>query len=78
MTLDFSRPENRTDNVFSESFSGRLPAERLNENGFLSPDDTQKKIAAGRQDDNNHQSHSSPGDLAPGEFAPAGRNSRPG
>lgn len=77
VTLDFSRPGKPTDNAFIESFNGRVRAECLNENWFLSLEDARQKIAAWRQDYNNHRPHSSLGNLAPREFAKAGRNSKP-
>jgi putative transposase len=73
VTLDFSRPGKPTDNAFIESFNGRLRAECLNENWFLSIDDARQKIEAWRQDDNNHRPHSALGNLAPGEFAQSGQ-----
>lgn len=39
VTLDFSRPGKPTDNALIESFNGRLRAECLNENWFLSLED---------------------------------------
>ena len=73
VTLDFSRPGKPTDNAFIESFNGRIRAECLNENWFLSIDDARQKIEAWRQDYNNHRPHSALGNLAPGEFAQSGQ-----
>jgi len=50
VTLDFSRPGKPTDNAFIESFNGRVRAEYLNENWFLSLDDARTKVEAWRQD----------------------------
>jgi len=44
--LDFSRPRKPTDNVLIEAFNGKLRAECLNENWFLSLDDAKEKVAA--------------------------------
>jgi putative transposase len=67
--LDFSRPGKPTDNAFIESFNGRLRAECLNENWFLSLEDAQEKIEAWRTDYNERRPHSALGNLAPKEFA---------
>ena len=48
--LDFSRPGKPTDNALIESFNGRLRAECLNENWFLSLEDAGEKIEAWRTD----------------------------
>ena len=42
--LDFSRPGKPTDNAVIESFNGRVRQECLNENWFLSLEDTQEKL----------------------------------
>jgi len=44
--LDFSRPGKPTDNGLIEAFNGRLRAECLNENWFLSLADAKEKVAA--------------------------------
>ena len=59
--LDFSRPGKPTDNAFIESFNGRLRAECLNENWFLSLEDAQEKISAWRTDYHEHRPHSALG-----------------
>jgi putative transposase len=69
VTLDFSRPGKPMDNAFIESFNGRVRAECLNENWFLSLDDAKTKVEDWRQDYNNHRPHSALGNLAPREFA---------
>lgn len=50
--LDFSRPGKPTDNALIEFFNGRLRAECLNENWFLSLEDAEEKIEACRTDNN--------------------------
>ena len=67
--LDFSRPGKPTDNALIESFNGRLRAECLNENWFLSLEDAQEKLESWRDHYNELRPHSSLGNLAPGEFA---------
>jgi len=44
--LDFSRPGTPTDNGLIEAFNGRLHAECLNENWFLSLADAKEKVSA--------------------------------
>ncbi|MBO6948196.1 MAG: transposase [Rhodospirillales bacterium] len=39
VTQDFSRPGKPTDNAFVESFNGKVRAERIDQNWFLSLDD---------------------------------------
>jgi putative transposase len=46
--LDFSRPGKPTDNAFAESFNGKVRAECLNANWFLSLDDARLKCEAWR------------------------------
>ncbi len=67
--LDFSRPGKPTDNGLIEAFNGRLRAECLNENWFLSLNDAEQKIAAWRRHYNEDRPHSALGSLAPEEFA---------
>jgi len=66
LALDFSRPGKPTDNALIESFNGRLRAECLNENWFLSLEDAKEKIEAWRIDYNEHRPHSALGNLPPG------------
>jgi putative transposase len=73
VTLDFSRPGKPTDNAFIESFNGRVRAECLNENGFLSLEDAKTKIDSWRDDYNTQRPHSALGNLAPREFASSGQ-----
>ena len=67
--LDFSRPGKPTDNGLIEAFNGRLRAECLNENWFLSLDDARRKVGIWRRHYNHDRPHSALGSLAPGEFA---------
>jgi putative transposase len=46
--LDFSRRGEPTDNGLYEAFNGRLRAERLNENWFMSIEDARQKVEAWR------------------------------
>lgn len=67
--LSFSRPGTPTDNGLIEAFNGRLRAECLNENWFMSLDDAKEKVASWRRHYNVDRPHSALGNLAPGEFA---------
>ena len=67
--LDFSRPGKPTDNPFIESFNGRLRAECLNENWFLSLADAKDKIRSWQIEYNTTRPHGSLGQLPPEEFA---------
>ena len=67
--LDFSRPGKPTDNGLIEAFNGRLRAECLNENWFLSLADAKEKVAAWKLHYNTERPHSALGSLAPEEFA---------
>lgn len=69
VTLDFSRPGKPTDNAFAESFNGRVRAECLNVNWFLSLADARLKCEAWRLDDNTVRPHSSLGNQTPVERA---------
>ena len=73
--LDFSRPGKPTDNALIESFNGRLRAECLNENWFLSLEDAEEKISDWRRDYNEQRPHSALGNLAPRDFASTGQTS---
>ena len=66
--LNFSRPGKPTDNALIESFNGRLRAECLNQNWYLSLKDAREKIETWRQYYNAERPHSSLGNLAPHEF----------
>ena len=67
--LDFSRRGRPTDNGLIEAFNGRLRAECLNENWFLSMDDAREKVESWRRHYNGDRPHSALGYLAPDEFA---------
>ena len=69
VVLDFSRPGKPTDNAFAESFNGRVRAECLNANWFLSLADARHKCEAWRHDYNNVRPHSSLGNQTPAERA---------
>jgi putative transposase len=45
--LDYSRPEEPSDNAHIESFNGSLRDECLNVNWFMSLEDARKKFASG-------------------------------
>ena len=64
--LDFSRPETPTGNGLIEAFNGRLRAECLNENCFVSLDDAKEMVESWRR---HYRPHSALGNLAPEEFA---------
>ena len=67
--LDFSRRGKPTDNGLIEAFNGRLRAECLNENWFMSIDDARQKVEAWRRHYNEERPHSALGNLSPREFA---------
>ena len=67
--LDFSRPGKPTDNAIVEAFNGRLRAECLNENWFLSLDDAKEKIEDWRRYYNGERPHGALGNLTPETFA---------
>lgn len=62
--LEFSRRGKPTDNGLIEAFNGRLRAECLNENWFLSLDDAKSKVEASRKHYNTERPHSALGYLA--------------
>jgi putative transposase len=61
VTLDFSRPGKPTDNAFIEAFNGRLRAECLSANGFMSLSDAREKLECWRGDYNTVGPHSAIG-----------------
>ena len=67
--LDFSRRGKPTDNGLIEAFNGRLRAECLNENWFMSIDDARTKVEVWRRHYNEDRPHSALGSLSPREFA---------
>lgn len=68
VTLDFSRPGKPTDNSFVETFNGKVSAECIDQNWFLSLADAQVKCEAFRRDHNTQRPHSSIGNKTPSEF----------
>jgi putative transposase len=77
VVLDFSRPGKPTDNAFAESFNGKVRAECLNANWFLSLEDARLKCEAWRVDYNEVRPHSSIGHRAPMELAHAAGRDHP-
>ena len=69
VNLEFSRRGKPTDNGLIEAFNGRLRAECLNENWFLSLDDARSKVESWRRHYNGDRPHSALGNLAPRVFA---------
>ena len=68
VTLDFSRPGKPTDNAFVESFNGKIRAECIDQNWFLSLDDARSKCEVYRREYNEERPHSAIGHKAPVEF----------
>lgn len=68
VVLDFSRPGKPTDNSFVEAFNGKVRAECVDQNWFLSLADAQLKCEAYRQKYNHERPHSSIGNKSPVEF----------
>jgi putative transposase len=66
--LDFSRPGKPTDNSFVEAFNGKVRAECIDQNWFLSLDDARLKCEAFRREYNYERPHSSIGQKTPMEF----------
>lgn len=66
--LDFSRPGKPTDNSFVEAFNGKVRAECIDQNWFLSLTDAQVKCEAFRHEYNYERPHSSIGQKTPMEF----------
>lgn len=78
VTLDFSRPGRPTDNAFVESFNGKVRAECIDQNWFLSLDDARSKCEAYRREYNEERPHSAIGNKTPVEFIKTTRQpSRP-
>jgi hypothetical protein len=61
VTLDFSRPGKPTDNAFIEAFNGRLRAECLSANWFMSLSDAREKLECWRGDYSTVRPHSAIG-----------------
>jgi putative transposase len=68
VTLDFSVPGRPTDNLYFESFNGRLRHEYLDVNWFLSVDDPREKIERWRFEYNQECPNSALGGRTPDEF----------
>ena len=66
--LDFSRPGKPTDNAFAEAFNGKVRAECIDQNWFLSIEDARLKCETYRHEYNNERPHSSIGNKTPAEF----------
>jgi putative transposase len=78
VTLDFSRPGKPTDNAFVESFNGKVRAECIDQNWFLSLDDARSKCEAYRREYNEERPHSAIGNKTPVAFIQGlGQPSRP-
>ncbi len=69
--LDFSRPGKPTDNAFAEAFNGKVRAECIDQNWFLSVEDARLKCEAYRHEYNHERPHSSIGNKTPIEFMKA-------
>ena len=68
VALDFSRPGKPTDNSFVEAFNGKVRAECIDQNWFLSLADARLKCEAFRHEYNNSRPHSSIGNITPAEY----------
>ena len=68
VTLDFSRPGRPTDSAFVESFNGKVRAECIDQNWFLSLDDARSKCEAYRREYNEERPHSAIGKKTPVAF----------
>ena len=68
VTLDFSRPGKPTDNAFVESFNGKVRAECIDQNWFLTLDDARSKCEAFRRHYNEERPHSAIGNKTPMEL----------
>ena len=78
MTLDFSRPGKPTDNAFVEPFNGKVGAECIDQNWFLSLDEAHSSCEAYRKEYNEERPHSAAGNKTPVEFMTSiGQPSRP-
>ena len=65
VTLDFSRPGKPTDNAFVESFNGKVRAECIDQNWFLSLDDARSKCEAYRRESTTRTDHTAPSGTRP-------------
>jgi putative transposase len=69
--LAFSRPGTPTDNPFIEAFNGRLRAECLDQQWFLSLDEARTCLEEWRRDYNTQRPHTALGNQTPAAFAAA-------
>ncbi len=69
--LDFSRLGKPTDNAFAEAFNGKVRAECIDQNWFLSVEDARLKCEAYCHEYNHDRPHSSIGNKTPTEFMKA-------
>jgi transposase InsO family protein len=77
VTLVFSRPGSPTENAIVESFNGKVRAECVDQNRFLSLDDAQSKCEAYWREYNEERPHSTIDNKTPMEFmTPIGQTSR--
>ena len=66
--VEYIRPGKPTDNSFIESFNGKFRDECLNENWFMSIQESRRVIEAWRIEYNSYRPHSSLGNATPDEF----------
>lgn len=66
--LDFIKPGKPIQNVFTESFNGRLRHECLNQHHFVTLDEAKKTIENWRMEYNTFRPHGSLNGLTPEEF----------
>jgi putative transposase len=71
--LAFSRPGTPTDNPFIEAFNGRLRAECLDQQWFVSLDEARPCLEEWRRDYNTQRPHSALGNQTPAAFIAAWR-----
>lgn len=68
VVLDFSRSGKPTDNAFAEAFNGKVRAECIDQNWFLSIEDARVKCETYCHEYNTERPHSSIGNKTPIEF----------
>jgi putative transposase len=76
--LAFSRPGTPTDNPFIEAFNGRLRAECLDQQWFLSLDEARTCLEEWRRDYNTQRPHTALGNQTPAAFTAAWHAQRAG
>ncbi len=69
--MDFPRPGKPTDNASAESFNGKVRAECIDQNWFLTLDDARSKCEAFRREYNEERLHSAIGNKSPMELMKA-------